>query len=244
MNAVKPVVIVFIAALVGAFFLLDLDSYFSLDFFQSRRLALLQFKEAYPVLSSALYFGLYVVVAALALPVAGVLTVIGGAVFGFWWALLLVSFASTLGATLAFLTSRILLREWVHNRFGKALKIINQGMRKDGHLYLFTLRLIPAIPFFMVNIAMALTPISTPVFYLVSQAGMLPGTLLYVNLGVQLGPVTTVSGILSIGVIRAFLLLALFPWAVRIVTNWYRKRRLTRRGEPPVEQVEGNPGRD
>jgi pyruvate/2-oxoglutarate dehydrogenase complex dihydrolipoamide dehydrogenase (E3) component len=153
---------------------------------------------------------------------------VGGAVFGFWWGLLLVSFASSIGATLAFLLARTILRDWVQQRFGSFLEPINRGMEKDGVFYLFTLRLVPLFPFFLVNLVMGLTPIRVGTFYGASQLGMLFGTALYVNVGAQLGLVASVPGVLSIGVIRAIVVLALFPWLARALVRGYRNRTLLR----------------
>jgi len=141
---------------------------------------------------------------------------LGAALFGFWTSLLLVSFASTLGATLAFLSSRFLLRDWVQGKFGDKLNAINQGVERDGAFYLFSLRLIPVFPFFLINLLMGLTPISTARFYLVSQIGMLPGTAVYLNAGTQLAQIESLSGIVSPSVLASFALLGLFP----IVAKW------------------------
>ena len=143
-------------------------------------------------------------------------TLLGAALFGFWTSLLLVSFASTIGATLAFLSSRFLLRDWVQSKFGDKLKAINQGVERDGAFYLFSLRLIPVFPFFLINLLMGLTPISTIRFYLISQLGMLPGTAVYLNAGTQLAQIDSLSGIVSPSVLASFALLGLFP----VVTKW------------------------
>ncbi len=153
------------------------------------------------------FFVLYVVVTALSLPGAAIMTLLGAALFGFWWSLLLVSFASTIGATLAFLFSRFILRDWVQNKFGHRLAPINAGIAKDGPIYLFTLRLIPVFPFFVINLLMGLTPISTRMFYLVSQVGMLAGTMVYINAGTQLGEIDSLSGIISAPVLISLALL-------------------------------------
>lgn len=233
MNKTKMLLALVVAMLILAWFVLDLQAYFSLDYFQMQRDSLLAYKEQHFWLSSLLYFLTYVLVAALSLPAAAIITLVGGALFGFWWALVLVSFASTIGATLAFLLARSIMREWVQKRFGSKLAPINEGIEKDGVFYLFTLRLVPLFPFFMVNVLMALTPISTFAFYWVSQAGMLFGTALYVNVGAQLGLATSLPGVFSIGVVRAIIVLALFPWLAKALLGWMRRRRRLRNFKKP-----------
>lgn len=226
MNIKKLILLALVGTLIAMFYLLDLHSFLSLEYFQTKRDAIIAFSEENYWISRLLYFLLYVVVAALSLPAAAIITLAGGAVFGFWWGLALVSFASTIGATLAFLLARTLMREWVQQRFGSYLEPINRGMEKDGVFYLFTLRLVPLFPFFLVNLVMGLTSISTRAFYAVSQLGMLFGTALYVNVGAQLGLVSTLPGIMSLGVIRAIVVLALFPWLAKMLMRWYRNRKL------------------
>ncbi|MFA0412400.1 TVP38/TMEM64 family protein [Vibrio renipiscarius] len=168
------------------------------------------------VLAAALYFFAYLAITAFSIPGAAVVTLLGAALFGFWTSLVLVSFASTLGATLAFLSSRFLLRDWVQRKFGDKLSAINQGVEKDGAFYLFSLRLIPVFPFFLINLLMGLTPITAARFYLVSQIGMLPGTAVYLNAGTQLAQIESLSGIVSPSVLVSFALLGVFP----IVAKW------------------------
>ncbi|MFL0796325.1 MAG: FAD-dependent oxidoreductase [Cellvibrionaceae bacterium] len=173
--------------------------------------------QEHPLLSAGVYFVGYILVTGLSLPGAAIMTLVGGAVFGFGWGLLLVSFASSLGATLAMLVSRFLLRDWVEARFGSFLNTVNAGIKRDGAFYLFTLRLIPVIPFFVINLVFGLTRISPWRFYWVSQLGMLAGTIVYVNAGAQLGAVEelSLSGIMTPGLLSAFVLLAIFPWIAR-----------------------------
>ncbi len=183
-----------------------------------------------PLISAVVYFFSYVVMAALSLPGAAIMTVLGGLLFGLWKGVLLVSFASSIGATLAFLVSRFLLRDWVQGRFASYLEGVNRGIEKDGALYLFSMRLIPAIPFFIINLVMGLTPIRVVTFYLVSQVGMFAGTMVYVNAGAQLASLEelSVSGILSPGLILGFLLLAIFPFIARSVMSAIQRRRVYR----------------
>ncbi len=225
MSAKKILLLVVVLASLIVFFLGGLQDYFNLAFFQDQRDSIMAYKDANFVTASLAYFLLYIVIAALSLPAAAILTIAGGAVFGFAWGLVLVSFASTIGATLAFLIARILLGDWVQARFGHALKRVNEGIERDGVFYLFTLRLIPAFPFFLVNVLMALTPISTAAFYIVSQLGMLFGTALYVNVGAELGLATTLPDMFGIGVIRAIVVLAIFPWLAKGMVRWLRNRR-------------------
>jgi pyruvate/2-oxoglutarate dehydrogenase complex dihydrolipoamide dehydrogenase (E3) component/membrane protein DedA with SNARE-associated domain len=154
------------------------------------------------------------------------MTLVAGAIFGLLWGTVIVSFASSLGATLAFLASRFLLRDWVQRRFGQQLRAINEGVEREGGFYLFTLRLIPAIPFFAINLAMGLTPMRAWTFYWVSQCGMLAGTIVYVNAGTQLASISTPAGILSPGLIGAFVLLGIFPLVAKRIVNAAKARRV------------------
>lgn len=192
--------------------------------------------EQAPIVSGLIFFGGYVLVTALSLPAAALLTLMGGAVFGLGWGLLLVSFASTVGATLAFLIARTLLRDWVQKRFGSYLETLNQGVEKDGASYLFSLRLIPVVPFVVINAAFALTPIKTWTFYWVSQLGMLAGTAVYVNAGAELGAIESLDakGVLTPGLIGAFVLLALFPYVVKGGKRWLERRRLLTGYDKPM----------
>lgn len=187
----------------------------------------------HPVLAAALFFVAYVAVAALSLPLAVWMTLAGAALFGFFWGLLLVSFASSVGATLAFLASRHLLSDWVHERMGARLAVLDEGMRRDGALYLLTLRLLPVVPFFAVNLLMGLTPIPAWRFYLVSQIGMLPATVAFVNAGTRIGELESLAGILSLPMVLSIAALALLPWGGRLVANTLRRRRVYARWKRP-----------
>lgn len=182
---------------------------------------------------AAAFFAAYVAVTALSLPLAVWMTLAAGALFGFWAGLLIVSFASSLGATLAFLTARYLLRDAVRTRLGARAAAIEQGLARDGAFYLFTLRLIPVVPFFAVNLLMGLTPIHTRTFYLVSQAGMLAGTAVYVNAGTRLAQIDSLSGIASPALLASFALLGLFPWMARMVLSRIARRRVQSRWTRP-----------
>ena len=198
---IRIVVIVAVLALIGAFFVFDLQQYLTFDYLKSQRESLLEFYAANRWSMLTIYFFIYVAVTALSLPGATIMTLAGGAVFGLFAGLVVISFASTIGATLAFLLSRFVLRDYVQNRFGENLRAFNNGIKKEGDFYLFTLRLIPLFPFFVINLVMGLTPMRAWRFYLVSQVGMLPGTIVYVNAGSQIGALESAAGILSPGLI-------------------------------------------
>jgi pyruvate/2-oxoglutarate dehydrogenase complex dihydrolipoamide dehydrogenase (E3) component/uncharacterized membrane protein YdjX (TVP38/TMEM64 family) len=189
---------------------------------------------AHPWQTALGFFALYVAVAALSLPGATLLTLIAGAVFGLLWGTLIVSFASAIGATLAFLISRFLLLDWVQRRFGKQLQGVNEGIEKEGAFYLFTLRLIPVIPYFLINLAMGLTPLRARTFYWVSQLGMLAGTLVYVNAGTQLAKIASPGDVLSWQLIGAFLLLGFFPLLAKKVIDGVKARRVYARWKRPA----------
>lgn len=209
-----------------AFFAFDLDRFLSLEFFKTQQAAIEAWRDARPLAAAAVFFVLYVAVTGLSLPGAAIMTLAGGAIFGLWPGLLIVSFASTLGATLAFLASRFVLRDAVQARFGDRLRAINTGVEKDGGFYLFTLRLVPVFPFFIINLVMGLTPIRTWTFYWVSQLGMLAGTLVYVNAGTQLAQIDSLSGILSPALLASFALMGVFPLLARRAVEWIKARRV------------------
>lgn len=222
----KIVIVGLIAAALVAFFALDLGRFLTLDYFKGQQATLAAFVETNPWQSAFAFFAVYVAVAALSLPGAAILTLVAGAIFGFGRGLLIVSFASTLGATLAFLSSRFLLRDWVQAKFGERLKSINDGVAKDGPFYLFALRLVPLFPFFVVNLVMGLTPIKTWPFYWVSQIGMLAGTAVFVNAGTQLAQITSLKGILSPAILGSFALLGVFPIIAKKALDWLAARKV------------------
>ncbi|MEH6685674.1 MAG: FAD-dependent oxidoreductase [Halopseudomonas sabulinigri] len=233
MNIKKLAVLLAIIALVVAFFVFDLNQYFSLDAIKAQQTALNAQVVANPLIAGGLFFAAYVLVTALSLPGAALMTLAGGALFGLGWGLLLVSFASSLGATLAMLISRFLLQDWVQKRFGRRLKPLNDGIEREGAFYLFALRLVPAFPFFMINLAMGLTRIKARTFWWVSQLGMLPGTFVYVNAGRELSQLESLGGILSPGLIGAFVLLGLFPLIARKILDYIKARRVYKGWEKP-----------
>jgi pyruvate/2-oxoglutarate dehydrogenase complex dihydrolipoamide dehydrogenase (E3) component/uncharacterized membrane protein YdjX (TVP38/TMEM64 family) len=223
MNKGKLAVVVLLAAVVVAFFALGGPHYLTRDYFDSQRTALEGLVQAHPVGSRLAFFGAYIAVTGASLPGAGILSLVAGALFGVAWGVVIVSFASSLGATLAFLSSRYLLRDWVQARYGEALKTVNDGIVRDGWFYLLTLRLVVAIPFFVINLAMGLTKIPVRTFYLVSQLGMLPATVVFIYAGTQLATFR-----ISAGLIVALSLLAIFPFAARRVVEALRARRVYR----------------
>ena len=218
-----------LAVLIGAalaYYGFDLGRYLSLDFFKSQQAAIETWRAAQPATAALLYFLAYVAVTGLSLPGAAAMTLVGGAVFGVLWGTVLVSFASTAGATLAFLVSRFLLRDWVEQRFGERLRAVNAGVEREGGFYLLALRLVPAFPFFMINLAMGLTAIRTWTFYWVSQIGMLLGTIVYVNAGTQLAKIESLSGILSPALIASFALLGIFPLIAKKILERLRAKKV------------------
>ncbi len=225
--------ILLIALLAYWFFAYDLGRFLTLAYLKSRQQLFLEYYANHPAATPAAYLGIYILVTALSLPGATVMTLAGGALFGLPTGLLLVSFASTIGATLAFLASRFLLRDYVQKRFGDKLKTVNQGIEKDGSRYLFTLRLVPLFPFFVINLVMGLTPINTLRFYIVSQLGMLAGTIVYVNAGTQLAKIESLKGILSPGLLLSFALLGIFPFAAKKGMELIKVRKVMARYPKP-----------
>lgn len=215
MKNKKILVAAVVLALIAAYFAFDLGQYLSLEFLKARQADLNALYTSNPLRTALIFFALYVAVTGLSVPGATVMTLLAGAIFGLWWGLVIVSFASSIGATLAFLAARFVLRDSVQSRFGDKLRAINQGVEKDGAFYLFALRLVPAFPFFIINLVMGLTPISTLVFYVVSQVGMLAGTLVYVNAGTQLAAIDSLSDIVTVPLLASFVVLGLFPIIAR-----------------------------
>lgn len=220
MTNLRVKVLIILALLIGSFFVFDLQNYLTLDHLKSRQTSLTGYRNDHPGLSALTYAGIYIVVTGLSLPGATLLTLAGGAIFGLFWGTVIVSFASSIGATLAFLAARFLFRDLVKTQLGERLEAIDAGIAKEGAYYLFTLRLVPLFPFFVINLAMGLTSIKTTTFYWVSQIGMLAGTLVYVNAGTQLAKIESVSAILSPALVGSFALLGLFPLiAKKVVEN-------------------------
>jgi pyruvate/2-oxoglutarate dehydrogenase complex dihydrolipoamide dehydrogenase (E3) component/uncharacterized membrane protein YdjX (TVP38/TMEM64 family) len=234
MKASKIALVAMAAALIAAFFALDLEQYFRLDYIKWSQEAIALYYHAHPLLTALVYFTLYVVVTAVSLPVATVMTLAAGAIFGLAWGLAVASFASSIGATLAFLASRFLFRDFVRQKFDGKLGAIDAGVEKEGGFYLFALRLVPAFPFFVVNLALGLTSMKARTFYWVSQLGMLAGTAVYVNAGTQIAQLGSVGGILSAKLIGSFALLGILPFVSRKFLLMIRARRVYTRWQRPV----------
>ena len=216
-------------------FVLDVLAQLNLSALKENYESLTLFSSEHPIKAALSYFVLYIAITALSLPGAAIMTVAAGAVFGLFWGTVLVSFASTIGATIAFLLTRYFFRNLVRKKFGDKLKALNEGIQRDGAFYLLTLRLVPVIPFFAVNAAMALTPIRTGTFYLVSQIGMLLGTIIFVNAGTQLAALDTLSGVLSTPILMSLCLLGIFPLITKKIADTLRGRRVYAGWKKPKE---------
>lgn len=229
----KIALLAFALALIAVFFYYDLHQLLTLDGLKGSLNEFTQWREQSPLLVIGGFFLLYVAVTALSLPGAAILTLAAGALFGLVEGLLVASFASTIGATLAFLVSRYLLRDTVKKRFPERLDAIDKGVEKEGGFYLFTLRLVPVFPFFLINLLMGVTAIKAWTFYWVSQVGMLAGTFVYVNAGTQLAQIDSLSGILSLNLILSFALLGIFPFIAKAVINLLKKRKVYKNYKKP-----------
>lgn len=225
-KSLKIILVSIIAILVAIFFAFDFQNYLTFEYLKSSQQAFHDYYMNHTFFTILIYMITYILVTALSLPGATIMTLAGGAMFGLWTGLVLVSFASTIGATLAFIVSRFLLKDYVQERFGDKLKAVNEGVEKDGSFYLFTLRLVPLFPFFVINLVMALTPIRVAAFYIVSQIGMLPGTFVYVNAGTQLAQIESASGILSFGLLFSFVLLGIFPLIAKKFVMFVKTRKI------------------
>ncbi|MBU2985040.1 FAD-dependent oxidoreductase [Saccharophagus degradans] len=228
MTPKKIGVLLVVALCVCAFFYFDLDRYIAVGLMRD-------WVAQSPVMASTIFASLYFMVAALSLPGTGAMTLLAGAVFGLWWGFLLVSFASTIGATVNMLVSRLLLRDWVTRRFRTSLERVNEGVEREGSFYLFSIRLIPLVPFFVVNPVFGLTNMRATTFYWVSQVGMVPGTLLYVNAGVALGALDsiTMGAIFTPQIIGSLVLLALFPWVAKAIVEAVKRKRTLAKYKKP-----------
>jgi uncharacterized membrane protein YdjX (TVP38/TMEM64 family) len=221
----KIIAVVIIGAVIIAFRIFNLGEYLSLSYIKESRdrFELLYAQNPLPIIAA--YMAIYIAVTSLSLPGAAVMTLAGGALFGLLMGTVVVSFASSAGATLACFVSRFILRDWVQSKFSDKLKTINEGIEKEGAFYLFTLRLIPVFPFWLINLVMGVTKMPLKTFYWVSQVGMLGGTIVYVNAGKELARINSISGILSPGLILSFVLLGLFPIATKKLLSLYKARK-------------------
>ncbi len=211
MKLTKAQLITLFIILNIVFFSFDLHNLLTLDNLREQQAAFHSYQAGHPLFTVIAYSFIYIAVTGLSLPGAAMLTLLGGTLFGLFWGTVIVSFASSIGATLAFLAARFLFRNSVERHFAEFLKTVNEGMEKDGGYYLFTLRLIPIFPFFIINLVMGLTTMKTFTFYWISQIGMLAGTVLYVNAGTQLAAIKSMSDIASPILIGSFVLLGIFP---------------------------------
>jgi len=226
----RLIILGLIGLVVFVFFYFDLKQYLTLSYIKESRARFLGLYEKSPVVVIASYMAIYIIVTAVSLPGAAVLTLAGGALFGLVTGTIAVSFASTIGATLACFVSRFLLRDWVQSKIGERIGKINEGLEREGKFYLFTLRLVPIFPFWMINLAMGLTKIPLRTFYWVSQVGMLPGTVVYVNAGRELARIESLGDIMSLRLIVSFALLGIFPLVAKKVTAYLKKRRVKTEG--------------
>ena len=221
----KILILAIVAGLIVVYFVFDLGQYLDLDYFKQQQERIMGYRESFPIRTAAIFLIAYILVTGLSLPGAAIATLIGGAIFGLLWGTVLVSFASVIGASCAFLVSRHILRDTIQNRYGDRLRTINEGCEKDGAVYLFTLRMVPLFPFFLINLLMGLTPMRLGMFFIVSQIGMLPGTIVYVNAGTQLAKIDSLGSILSPALIASFVLLGIFPLISKKIIDAMKARK-------------------
>ena len=221
----KIIIVIVIIAVIAAFKILGLGDYLTLEYLKESQAKFQALYRENRVTVIAVYMFVYILSTSLSLPGAAILTLAGGALFGLVAGTIIVSFASTIGATLACFVSRFILRDWVQKKFGDRLKTVNEGIAKEGLLYLFTLRLIPVFPFWLINLVMGLTKMPLKSFYWVSQIGMFPATIVFVNAGKELAGIESLSGILSPGLIISFVLLGLFPLITKKLLGLYKKKK-------------------
>jgi len=232
-NKTKLILIALLVIAIFGYITLDLGQYLTLEYAQSQLSNIQDYKNENFAQTALIYFIGYVIATGLSIPGAIIITLLGGAIFGLFWGTLLVSFASSIGATLAFLASRVLLRDWVQRRFGDYLAPLNKGIEKDGSFYLFSIRMVPLFPFFVVNLLMGLTAIRTTSFYLASQAGMLIGTAVYVNAGSELSQISSLSGLVSAPVLGSLVLLGVFPLIAKLILNSMQRNKELQSFEKP-----------
>ncbi|WP_234994888.1 TVP38/TMEM64 family protein [Microbulbifer donghaiensis] len=222
----KKVLLIAVLLVLGlAFYLFDLHQWLTLESLKAGREQFEQWRAESPLLVGLLFTLFYILVTGLSLPGAAIMSLAAGAIFGLFWGTVIVSFASSIGATMAFLVSRYLLQDWVQSRFGQRLAAVHAGIEREGAFYLFALRLVPLFPFFVINILMGLTRIRTWTFYWVSQLGMLAATVVYVNAGTQLGRVESLGDILSPQLLLSFVLLGIFPLLAKYFLSWLKRHR-------------------
>ena len=221
----KILILAIVAGLIVVYFVFDLGQYLDLDYFKQQQERIMAYRESFPIRTAAIFFIAYILVTGLSLPGAAIATLVGGAIFGLLWGTVVVSFASVIGASCAFLVSRHILRDTIQSRYGDRLRTINEGCEKDGAVYLFTLRMVPLFPFFLINLLMGLTPMRLGMFFIVSQIGMLPGTIVYVNAGTQIAKIDSLGSILSPALIASFVLLGIFPLISKKIIDAFKARK-------------------
>jgi dihydrolipoamide dehydrogenase len=222
----KIFILIILAALVACFFIFDLHQYLDFSYIKSKQQAIADYYQANPLQSILFFFVVYVLATSFSIPGASILSLLAGAIFGLLLGSVLVIFAATIGATVAFWLSRYLLGNTIQERYADKLKTINEGVKKDGAFYLLTLRLLPIFPFFIINVLMGLTPMRTLTYVVTSFFGMLAGTIIYVNVGTQLANLESIGGILTPKIWGAFILLAFFPWIAKFIINTIKNRRI------------------
>ncbi|MBX2870371.1 MAG: TVP38/TMEM64 family protein [Acidiferrobacterales bacterium] len=225
MSKTKLIVLIIAIVAIGAFLLFGPRHYLSLEFMQSQLGRINEYREANPITSVLLFAAVYITATAASIPGALVLTLLGGAIFGFWLGSLVVVISATIGATIAFLLARYLFDDFVQQKFGDKLKPIRENFRKEGAMYLFSMRLVPVFPFFAVNLLMGLTSIKTSTYAIASLIGMAPGTMVFINAGTQLAKLESLKGLLSPAMIASFVLLAVFPYIAKYFMQWIKSRR-------------------
>ena len=225
MNKKKIALVGLFITTIALFFVFDFDQYINLAYIKSQQELINNYYALNPIKTGLIFFISYILITGVSLPGAGIMTLAAGAIFGLAWGTTLVSFGSVFGATMAFLIARYLFHDYVQEKFGKYLAPINRGMRREGEFYLFTIRLIPIFPFFIINNLMALTPVKTLHFALISQIGMLPGTMVFVNAGTQLAKIESPGDILSPELLFSFILLGIFPLVAKKTIDYVRQKR-------------------
>ena len=235
MNKTKFTLVALLVLAVVSYITLDLGQYLTLEYAQSQLSSIQDYKNENFAQTALIYFVGYVVATSLSIPGAIMITLLGGAIFGVFWGTVLVSFASSIGATMAFLVSRYLLREWVERKFGDYLAPLNKGIEQDGSFYLFTIRMVPLFPFFVVNLLMGLTAIRTTSFYIVSQIGMLTSTVVYLNAGSELSQITSLSGLVSAPVLFSLVLLGVFPLIAKLILNVIQRNKALKKYKKPKQ---------
>ncbi len=233
MNKSKLIVVALLALAVVSYITLDLEQYLTLEYAQSQLSSIQEYKNENFAQTAIIYFVGYVIATSLSIPGAIMITLLGGAIFGLFWGTLLVSFASSIGATMAFLASRFLLRDWVQRKFGLYMERLNKGIERDGAFYLFSIRMVPLFPFFVVNLLMGLTTIRTSSYYGASQLGMFIGTIVYVNAGSELSQITSLSGLVSAPVLFSLVLLGIFPLVAKLILNVIQRNKGLRKYNKP-----------